>query len=68
MTQKEVVLLFPYFRRPSATHLFQPLGIASLAAELETRGVRAVQVDGTFMTPDAVVSKIASEQPARHPG
>lgn len=64
MTQKEVVLLFPYFRRPSATHLFQPLGIASLAAELETRGVRAVQVDGTFMTPDAVVSRIASEQPA----
>lgn len=64
MTRKEVVLLFPYFRRPSATHLFQPLGIASLAAELETRGVRAVQVDGTFMTPDAVVSKIASEQPA----
>ncbi len=64
MTQKKVILLFPYFRRPSATHLFQPLGIASLAAELQTRGIRAVQVDGTFMTPDAVVSRIIGEQPA----
>ncbi|MBI5511577.1 MAG: B12-binding domain-containing radical SAM protein [Deltaproteobacteria bacterium] len=60
-----VALIYPYFLTAAKVHLlFQPLGIATLASQLQEVGVRAVQYDCTFRRLDAVVDAVLRQRPA----
>jgi anaerobic magnesium-protoporphyrin IX monomethyl ester cyclase len=59
-----VALVYPYFLTEADKHLlFQPLGIASLAAQLGQAGIEAHQCDCTFSHLDGIVAAIAAEAP-----
>ena len=62
---KSVALVYPYFLTTAKIHkLFQPLGIASLAAQLQALSIDAVQYDCTFESFDSVIEKIAKQEPS----
>ncbi len=60
-----VVLVYPYFRTHAPMELlFQPLGIAYLASQLQSLGLFVTACDCTFLTFEQAVEKIADRQPA----
>lgn len=60
-----VVLVYPYFRTHAATELlFQPLGIAYLASQLQSLGLFVTSCDCTFLTFEQAVERIADRKPA----
>jgi anaerobic magnesium-protoporphyrin IX monomethyl ester cyclase len=60
-----VALVYPYFLTDARSHqLFPPLGIASLAAELQAGGIETRQHDCTFSRFEAVVDAVAAQRPA----
>jgi anaerobic magnesium-protoporphyrin IX monomethyl ester cyclase len=59
-----VALVYPYFRTRSATELlFAPLGVASLASQLQQRGVEARVFDCTFRTFGEIQKELESYGP-----
>jgi anaerobic magnesium-protoporphyrin IX monomethyl ester cyclase len=63
--QRDVALVFPYFRTRARTEvLFPPLGPALLSAHLQRAGVGARVVDGTFSWFERLVADVVSCRPA----
>jgi anaerobic magnesium-protoporphyrin IX monomethyl ester cyclase len=60
----KVALVFPYFRTRSSTEmLFAPLGIATLAAQLERRGIETRIFDCTFQSYRRVAKNLLEFRP-----
>jgi anaerobic magnesium-protoporphyrin IX monomethyl ester cyclase len=60
----EVALIYPYFRTyADIQQLFQPLGIASLGAEIKNLGIQVVQYDCTFEKYDDVIDAVLTQNP-----
>lgn len=60
----EVALIYPYFRTfADIQQLFQPLGIASLGAEIKNLGIPVIQYDCTFEKYDDIINRILAQNP-----
>ncbi len=62
--KSEVALIYPYFRTyADIQQLFQPLGIASLGAEIKNLGIPVIQYDCTFEKYDDVIDAVLVQNP-----
>jgi anaerobic magnesium-protoporphyrin IX monomethyl ester cyclase len=64
LSMPKVALIFPYFRTKASTEmLFPPLGLASLAAQLNQRNIDTRIFDCTFQTYGTVKKALVAYQP-----
>lgn len=62
--KSEVALIYPYFRTfAEIQQLFQPLGIASLGAEIKNLGISVIQYDCTFEKYEEVIKSVVANSP-----
>jgi anaerobic magnesium-protoporphyrin IX monomethyl ester cyclase len=60
----KVALIYPYFRTfADIQQLFEPLGIASLGAQIKNLGIPVIQYDCTFEKYEDVINSVVEQEP-----